>query len=292
MRSILCHRLWHFSIDLLTPRDGILRRTPQGRSELFGYDDEPQMFGSAPEPHVEREQTTAEYLCERDVLGGQFAAPWRDCASQATTFGIGSPHAVLSQPQFAGALAISGGSSAFAVGPAPLRPWSFATSLRRRSLSFIPLILAPGGRARDGLGMCRIEFIEARLRTSRDERRDRAVAQPPKPRVSGAHGTKPGAKTLTPLAPTPSVLQGPTAAAITFTRNSNLGSRHARAGKQARVGNHPARLRSCIEATLVLPHSIEARWFARPPRCCIPYNVAPHGLSGGCRGVTMRAGEF
>src|ERR1700678_4296623 len=42
------------------------------------------------------------------------------------------------------------------------------------------------------------------------------------------------------------VHQGPSTAAITFTRNSNRGSRHATAGKQARVGNHPALLRSYI----------------------------------------------
>ena len=36
--------------------------------------------------------------------------PWRDSSTHATTFGIGSPQAVFSQPQLAGTLAISGGS--------------------------------------------------------------------------------------------------------------------------------------------------------------------------------------
>src|SRR5271166_5911353 len=35
--------------------------------------------------------------------------PWRDSSTHATTFGIGSPQAVCSQPQLAGTLAISGG---------------------------------------------------------------------------------------------------------------------------------------------------------------------------------------
>jgi hypothetical protein len=44
---------------------------------------------------------------------------------------------------------------------------------------------------------------------------------------------------------------GRAAAAITFTRNNNRRSRHVWAGKQARVGNHPALLRSLIPTCLV-----------------------------------------
>jgi hypothetical protein len=51
--------------------------------------------------------------------------------------------------------------------------------------------------------------------------------------------------------PTKLVSLGRAAAAITFTRNSNLGSRHAMTGKQARVGNHLAPLRSLIVTCLV-----------------------------------------
>ena len=50
---------------------------------------------------------------------------------------------------------------------------------------------------------------------------------------------------------------GRAAAAITFTRNSNRGSRHAKAGKQEREGNHLAQLRSWTEATSV---SESQRW--------------------------------
>jgi hypothetical protein len=211
-------------------------------SEFFGYDDEPEAFGSAPEFHVDREQAAAEDVCERDVLGvvgarpseltgeapgfltdadvlyacdrrlgergagglsllcGQLAAPlavmqdrvrlrpqqrrsderllgkcpkagrgdarldrdvrvnrerqrpWRDCCSQATTFGIGSPHAVLSQPQLAGALAISAGSPVTAPLALPraavIDEWSFSTSLCRRSLRVTPQILAPATQGR------------------------------------------------------------------------------------------------------------------------------------------------
>ena len=49
------------------------------------------------------------------------------------------------------------------------------------------------------------------------------------------------------------VALGRRAAAITFTRFSNRGSRHATAGKQARVGNHPAQLRSWTLPQLSLP---------------------------------------
>jgi hypothetical protein len=42
--------------------------------------------------------------------------------------------------------------------------------------------------------------------------------------------------------------------------------RHARAGKQARVGDHPAELRSCIEATSVVAESKQTRVQAPSPR--------------------------
>ena len=44
---------------------------------------------------------------------------------------------------------------------------------------------------------------------------------------------------------------GRSTAVKTFTRNNNLGSRHATAGKQEREGNHPALLRSLIVTCLV-----------------------------------------
>jgi hypothetical protein len=46
--------------------------------------------------------------------------------------------------------------------------------------------------------------------------------------------------------------QGPTTAAITFTRNNNLRSNHATAGKQERKGNHLALLRSLILTPLLI----------------------------------------
>jgi hypothetical protein len=117
-------------------------------SEFFGGDDEPEVFGSAPEFHVDREQAAAEDVCERDVsVDRQRQRSWRDCASQATTFGIGSPHAVLSQPQLAGMLAISGGASDTAplapLWPAATTEWSFSMSLCKRSLRVTTRILAP-----------------------------------------------------------------------------------------------------------------------------------------------------
>ena len=51
--------------------------------------------------------------------------------------------------------------------------------------------------------------------------------------------------------PTNQILQGPPTAAITFTRNNNLGSRHVKSGKPARRGNHLARLRSLIVTCLL-----------------------------------------
>jgi len=44
-------------------------------------------------------------------------------------------------------------------------------------------------------------------------------------------------------------IQGPPTTPKTFTRNNNLGSNHAKAGKQPRNGNHPAQLRSLISPT-------------------------------------------
>ena len=38
--------------------------------------------------------------------------------------------------------------------------------------------------------------------------------------------------------------RGPPTAVALFTRNNNRGAQHAKAGKQAREGNHPAQLRS------------------------------------------------
>jgi hypothetical protein len=51
--------------------------------------------------------------------------------------------------------------------------------------------------------------------------------------------------------PTNQIHQGPTTAAGVFTRFNNLCSRHATAGKRARVGNHPAQLRSYSLTTLL-----------------------------------------
>ena len=172
---------------------------------------------------------------DRDVgVDRERQRPWRDCCSQATTFGIGSPHAVLSQPQLAGALAISGGGP----GVAPLAlscvtatvEWPFPKSLRRRSLSFIPRILALGERLLEGLVMSRIEFIGARLRTSSDGRRDRTPVRALNPNVYGPSRPKPGAKTLTAhpdRTPDPATnaqaqeVQGPSTAVAPFTRNNN-----------------------------------------------------------------------
>jgi hypothetical protein len=52
--------------------------------------------------------------------------------------------------------------------------------------------------------------------------------------------------------PTNRPVQGPPTAAITFTRNNNRISSHAKAGKQARCGNHPALLRSCSKAAPIV----------------------------------------
>jgi hypothetical protein len=256
----------------------------------------------------------------------------RERLTAATMLGIGSPVSVSPQP--AGSGAISVGSSMLAVRTAPLTlaPGPFPKSLCRRSLSFIPRILAPGGRlldlrARDGLVMSRIEFMGARLRTDSDGRRDRDAMRPQNPSISGLRGRKPGAKTLTapasaaPTVPAPAstrdpqqrqgclhgitttrskaaptvpgcinprsipttfvfaevrgfemgegqmqktkfariaervcapanddsaklVVLGRPTAAKTFTRFYNLRSRHATAGKQERVGDHLAQLRS------------------------------------------------
>ena len=54
-------------------------------------------------------------------------------------------------------------------------------------------------------------------------------------------------------------VQGPTTAPGLFTRNNNLVSNHARAGKQEREGNHLAELRSLFQATPVpSPHLFHA----------------------------------
>ena len=53
--------------------------------------------------------------------------------------------------------------------------------------------------------------------------------------------------------------------------------RHARAGKQARVGNHPAKLRSCIEATSVVAESKQTRVQAplTPPPRILLWSLPP-----------------
>ncbi len=57
--------------------------------------------------------------------------------------------------------------------------------------------------------------------------------------------------------PTDRAHQGPPTTAKTFTRNNNRVSNHATAGKQQRVGNHLAELRSCIDETRVTHHKPE-----------------------------------
>jgi hypothetical protein len=88
----------------------------------------------------------------------------------------------------------------------------------------------------------------------------------PEPRVSGAYDSKPGAKTLT--APAPAVPPGPEQhsprdhqqRSHRLREITTKGSQHAKAGKQAREGNHPAQLRSWISLTCVT-HRAQV-WFS------------------------------
>src|SRR6202041_1599173 len=126
-----------------------------------------------------------------------------------------------------------------------------------RSLVAMAPILAPRARfesTRRDHDAARIKFIPTTIASPCDGRRDRTLVRPLNPRLSGRSRPKPGAKTrltarldsIPALAPNPTnrPYQGPTTAVKTFTRNSNLRSNHAKAGKQVNRRSQHAQLRS------------------------------------------------